>query len=83
MYIEFDLDYHSNQASSNALHIIKKEIQAWSQRYSIPYREKTIKFKHRVTFDQDELYSFWAITWNTDRYATSQYRIVSDLNNKI
>lgn len=85
MYIEFTLPDHSNQAASNALHIIKKAMQTWSQQYNIPYREKSIKYRYRITFDQDELYSFWAMTWNVDRgfYATSRYRIVSDLNNKI
>ena len=91
MYIEFELldndevTMAPNHAAGVTLRIIQKEMQAWGERYGIPYREKTIKYTHRVTFDQDELYSFWAITWNAEQkyYATSRYRIVSDLNNKI
>jgi len=93
MYIEFDLhegpDVKPGFSAGVALKIIKDEMQAWGEQYGIPYREKTIKYKHRVTFEQDELYSFWAITWNAERnaerqhYATARYRIVSDLNNKI
>lgn len=89
MYIEFDLLPNvvmaPTQAADVALTVIRAEMQAWSEQYGIPYREKTIKYTHRVTFDQDELYSFWAITWNVKRryHATKHYRIVSDLNNKI
>jgi hypothetical protein len=90
MYIEFDLPQGSSDIKSTfstdlTLKIIRDQMQSWSEQYGIPYREKTIKYKHRVTFEQDELYSFWAITWNAERkyYATSQYCIVSDLNNKI
>jgi len=90
MYIEFDLpqgskDIPSTFSADLTLKIIRDQMQAWSEQYGISYREKTIKYKYRVTFEQDEIYSFWAITWNVERkyYATSRYRIVSDLNNKI
>ena len=91
MYIEFELrdpnkiTMAPGQAAGNALHIIKKEMQAWSKRYGIPYREKSIKYQYRVTFDKDQTYSFWAMTWNVNQryHATTRYRIVSDLNNKI
>ena len=89
MYIEFDLlpdvDLVPGHSARVALTLIQQEMRAWSERYGIDYREKTIKYKHRITFDQDQTYSFWAMTWNVERryYATSRYRIVSDLNNKI
>jgi hypothetical protein len=90
MYIEFDLprgssDIQSTFSADLTLKIIQNEMLTWSKRYNIPYQEKTIKYKYRVTFEQDELYSFWAITWNAEQkyYATNRYRIVSDLNNKI
>ena len=88
MYIEFDLrpkvHLAPRPAAGAALRIIQNEMQAWSHRYSIAFRDKTIKSKHRVTFDQDQNYSFWAMTWNPEQIETlAQYRIVSDLNNKI
>ena len=82
MYIEFDL---SGIKTSGEFLLLRKELLEWGKRYSIKYREKTIKRTHRVTFDQDENYSFWAITWNPhyEFELSRQYRIVSDLNNKI
>ena len=88
MYIEFDLlpEYPMapNHAASVALTTIMDEMNSWSNRHSTQFREKTIKYKYRVTFDQDETYSFWAMTWNPEQTKTlAQYCIVSDLNNKI
>ena len=88
MYIEFDLlpEYPMapNHAASVALTTIMDEMNSWSNRHSTQFREKTIKYKYRVTFDQDETYSFWAMTWNPEQHKIlAQYRIVSDLNNKI
>ena len=87
MYIEFDLLPTGLSAAPDWYHsllIIQDEMNSWGNRYSIQFREKTIKYKHRVTFDQDETYSFWAMTWNPQQHETlAQYHIVSDLNNKI
>jgi hypothetical protein len=88
MYIEFDLlpdtEGLTRYAARVALSTIQSEMNSWGKQYGILYREKTIKFKHRVTFDQDQTYSFWAMTWNPEQTQTlAQYRIVSDLNNKI
>ena len=81
MYIEFDLTHIK---TSGELLLLRKEILDWAKRYDIAYREKTIKFKYRVTFDQDKTYSFWAVTWNPKQHSQlNRYRIVSDLNNKI
>jgi hypothetical protein len=88
MYIEFDLlpdiDVALGHRATVNLRVIQEHMLAWSQRYSIPYREKTIKYTHRITFDQDESYSFWAMSWNPEQHKIlAQYRIISDLNNKI
>ena len=88
MYIEFDLlldvDMAPGHRATGNLSSIQEHMLAWGERYGIPYREKTIKYTHRITFDQDESYSFWAMTWNPKQHKIlSQYRIVSDLNNKI
>ena len=87
MYIEFDLLPGRNPAAESAvaaLLIIQSEMHSWGNRHGILYRGKTIKFTHRVTFDQDQTYSFWAMTWNPEQHKIlAQCRIVSDLNNKI
>ena len=85
MYIEFDLvTAEWGPTWYQALSTIQDEMNSWGNQYSIQFREKTIKYKYRVTFDQDQTYSFWAMTWNPKQIKTlAQYRIVSDLNNKI
>jgi hypothetical protein len=88
MYIEFDLlpdvDMAPGHRATVNLRIIKEGMLSWSKRYNIHYRQKTIKYTHRVTFDQDDSYTFWAMSWNPEQdKVLAQYRIVSDLNNKI
>jgi hypothetical protein len=88
MYIEFDLlpdvDMAPGHRATANLRIVQEHMLIWGKRYGIPYREKTIKYTHRVTFDQDQTYSFWAMTWNPEQHKIlAQYHIVSDLNNKI
>jgi len=81
MYIEFDL---SNQGYYHARESIDQAMVQWHKQYGIQYRTKPIKLKLRITFDHDESYTFWAMTWNPQQTETlAQYRIVSDLNNKI
>ena len=87
MYIEFDLLPAAQTAMPdwyNTLSTIQDAMNFWGNQHSIQFREKTIKYKYRVTFDQDQTYSFWAMTWNPKQHKIlAQYRIVSDLNNKI
>jgi hypothetical protein len=86
MYIEFNLSITpSLQAAANADFVIDTALEAWSKKYQIHYKSKRYKDFKRVTFDSDESYSLFAMTWNVDRkfYALSRWRIVSDLNNKI
>lgn len=89
MYIEFELatsdDTLPGLVSYRANLIIDRALEDWSARYQIPYKTKTVKYKKRVTFDSDDSYSLFAMTWNTKRKfkALGKWRIVSDLNNKI
>ena len=85
MYIEFSLPNGSaGQAAAHANTIINNHLVEWSQKYQIPYTTKVVKYIKRVTFEQDEHYSLFAMTWNPARryYALGRWRIVSDLNNK-
>ncbi len=89
MYIEFELARRDalmvGLVSWRAENIIDRELVAWSERYQIAYKTKTVKYRKRVTFDSDESYTLFAMTWNTERKfrALGKWRIVSDLNNKI
>ena len=68
----------------DTLYAIRDSLLAWSVKHDIPYTQKTIKHTHRVAFDNDEFYTFFTLTWNPRGYhVLSQFRIVSDLNNKI
>jgi hypothetical protein len=87
MYIEFDLTNVTNVGGVSALadYEIDYALAEWSRKYNISYNVKNIKQFKRVTFEQDEYYSLFALTWNHEKqiYALSKWRIVSDLNNKI
>lgn len=87
MYIEFDLPQGSGGFAAQAINqVINKHLDNWSDQYHIPYKTKIAKYKKRITFDDDQTYAFFALTWNPPTSAHRQwlkYRIVSDLNNKI
>ncbi len=79
MYVEFRLPESITGAT---LLLLRRSILDWSEKHQIPYTEKTIKYTYRVCFEKDESYSFFAMTYPQTRHFL-QYRIVSDLNNKI
>ena len=81
MYIEFGLQ---NQGYYHDRELIETSMKMWYKQYHIEYRTKPARLKLRVTFDHDESYTFWAMTWNPKQHKIlARYRIVSDLNNKI
>lgn len=85
MYIEFSLPNGSaGQAAAHSNRMITMALHEWSTKYDIPFNTKIIKYIKRVTFENDEHYSFFAMTWNPDKkfHALGRWRIVSDLNNK-
>ena len=80
MYVEFQIP-REHYLAGPALLTIRHNIVTWSAQYQIAFTEKTIKYTHRLCFDKDELYDFFALTFPQGRFL--QYRIISDLNNKI
>ena len=68
MFIEFQLLDHPG----DPLQLIKKDIANWADRYGIPYTQKTIKYTHRLAFDQDQYYTVFATTWNSK----FEYRLI-------
>lgn len=86
MYIEFQLPRGAGgQTASYALSIVQKKLVLWASKYCVEYRTKIFKYTLRVTFDLDESYTLFALTWTTDLKHPSwtSYRLVTDLNNKI
>ena len=85
MYIEFRLLKRSDLATGRSLRHIKQHLDSWCAKYQVPNsKQKTIKYTHRITFDADEYYTLFSLTWNTEKLPIlDRWQIVSDLNNKI
>jgi hypothetical protein len=82
MYIEFDLPQGSSFAAAGYVHRrITRELTEWAELHNnIKYITKTIKFKYRVCFEDDRVYTYFQLTWPES--AWQRYRIVKDLNNR-
>ena len=87
MYIEFRLPRGAGgpDQASYALSIVQKKLVLWGAKYEVEYRTKVFKYTLRVTFDSDESYTLFALTWVPDPRHPSwtNYRLITDLNNKI
>jgi hypothetical protein len=80
MYIAFDLP--QNYGGSTAAwmnHILHQELSIWYQKYAIAYQIKTVKYVTRVAFASDEMYSFFALTWNPKHPELRNYRMVEPM----
>lgn len=81
MYIEFRLPSGAGgMAASYIYRRVKSEIEEWSAQHNIRYTEKLVKYNFRVAFDNDELYTYFQLTWPENNW--QKYQIVKDLNNK-
>lgn len=68
MYIEFDLPPGLRNAVAGA---IKAAVCLWADTYDIPrssYRQKTVKYTHRLSFDNEQHYSLFSLTWKDYDY---------------
>jgi hypothetical protein len=87
MYIEFRLPRGAGgpDQASYALSIVQKKLVLWAAKYEVEYRTKVFKYTLRVTFDSDESYTLFAMTWvpHPEHPEWTTYRLVTDLNNKI
>lgn len=82
MYIEFRIqDNVPRMVIARAHASIGTNLAEWAEKYNIQYRQKIHKYTLRVTFDKDEFYTLFALTWVSPEWTT--YRLVTDLNNKI
>lgn len=86
MYIEFQLPQSDDGLTAiYAAGTIHRHLATWAEKYKLKYKTKTIKYTIRVTFDLDEDYTLFGLTWVHDTHHPSwtSYRLVIDLNNKI
>lgn len=65
MYIVFDL---TQSKFGLEIYTLNQALHAWSDQYNIPYNTKFYKSTKRVTFDNEETYSFFAMTWTGPEY---------------
>ena len=70
MFVEFELP--QDESYGFVLNLIRLDIAEWANRYAIPYTQKTIKYTHRLAFDQDRFYTVFATTWHSE----FDYRLV-------
>ena len=85
MYIEFQLPTGAGgMAAQYTSSLLSRNLTAWSNRYNIRYVTKIHKYTVRVTFDQDEIYSFFAMTWQpaSDKMLDYllNYRLIEPMN---
>jgi hypothetical protein len=78
VYLKFDVRFHNELAD------IKREIQEWALQHGIRYTQKTIKYHHRVGFDQESDFTLFSLTWNPkdlDQRPWLQFQLVN-VNNE-
>jgi hypothetical protein len=83
MYIEFTLPSGAGgMAAAHTGAYIEKALKKWSDRYGIPYNKKIHKYTLRVTFDSDDTYTFFGLTWVPDpKYLNwTSYRLIEPMN---
>ena len=73
MYIAFDLVNNQHWFDVN------DALAQWQEKYNIPYQTKTVKNVTRVVFDSDELYSFFALSWNPPHAYLKTYRVIEPM----
>lgn len=79
MYIEFQLPPNKGLSITHAMLFIRKELVEWSIKYQIPYKEKFVKDKIKVTFTDPEHYTFFGLTWEPKTYSAARYRLVEPM----
>jgi len=84
MYIEFVFEPTIEQdIKFFVMGLIQLEIYNWAKKYQITTQQKTVKNRHRLCFDRDELYSFFLMTFDFNNYShLVELKLVKDLNNR-
>lgn len=85
MYIEFRLPTGAGgMAAQYTNSVLNRNLHSWSDQYNIAYNKKIHKWTVRVTFDKDEHYTLFALTWcpTGDKMLTylTNYRLVEPMS---
>jgi hypothetical protein len=83
MYVEFRLTVKDDTRTVRAelaLHLINRDLHAWSDRYDIPYKSKVHKLTKRVMFDNLETYSFFALTFEPTSHTATRWSLVEPMS---
>lgn len=79
MYIEFQLPKGD---PNYVLSLILKNFVSWASKYNIEYRIKPFKYTLRVTFDLEESYTLFAMTWNSEQIIYLNYTLVEPMKTR-
>jgi len=63
-------------AAAHAVNVIKKEIASWASKYNVEYRTKVVKYTFRLSFNNEQDYVHFQLSWNPDSFAAKRYTIV-------
>lgn len=77
MFVEFTL---SNEHAGPELLLIRYHLVKWAEQYQISYVEKTVKYTHRVCFDDDSKYTIFQLTWMPE---WPKFKLIVDRNNRV
>ena len=77
MYIEF-----SHLPTANAWRALGTELHDWAAKYNIQYRQKIIKLTLRVTFESDESYTLFAMTWNPGQNKLLKFQLIEPMKTR-
>jgi hypothetical protein len=72
MYIEFSLPSD----------FVRSKLSVWAVKYNIKYRTKVFKYTLRVTFDSDESYTLFALTWNPTQNEWLKYSLIEPMKTR-
>lgn len=64
MLIEFTVAHSNGWTASSRAGMIADELEKWSEQYQIPIRYKLHKSILTLCFDNDEIYTFFGLTFD-------------------
>ena len=82
MYIEFQKFQLPNGTTATAWPTIGVKLHDWAAKYNIKYRQKIIKHTLRVTFDSDESYTLFTMTWNPTQHTFLKYSLIEPMKTR-
>ena len=83
MYIEFSLRRgDGGLVSHQTITDIFQALDVWAGQYNVAYNKKIIKYNLRITFDDEQLYSHFALTWNPTQIYQLKYRLIEPMKTR-